>query len=212
MTGIIYKLTVGDYHYIGRTTQTFRARYMAHRKSCFNRSKKSYHTKIYKMFRKLGVNKENWIDMVKYVIVYKPKLKYIDYYEYACININHPYNLNTINKEVYEKYEREFISWGTNKGLSKKQIDKNYYLTIKDNEDYKYNKHIRYLKDKQQLGFKKRMKSNKDKYMIKNRDKVNARKRVKVICLICNCMISKNGKWEHNNSIKHLTNELEYID
>ena len=110
---IIYKLSIGEFHYIGRTITRFSTRYNAHKKSCFNRSKKSYWTKLYVKIRGLGVKKNQWEEKVKYKILYKDCADdEIDFYEMSCININHPYNLNTMSKTITEFYLKPLTKWG----------------------------------------------------------------------------------------------------
>ena len=93
--GIIYKLEVGNYYYIGKTINSFRKRYNQHKKSCFNKCNKTYHSKVYKKFRELKVKKNNWNEMVKYKIIYKCDNVDLSKYEKWCINIKNINSLNT---------------------------------------------------------------------------------------------------------------------
>lgn len=101
MTGIIYKLYIGDYWYIGQTIRTFNCRFSQHNKACFNTFKKSYHTKKYKIIRSFGVKRKTFKTMVKHKIVYKCDIKDLNKYENFCIDLNNPWCLNmVINKTV----------------------------------------------------------------------------------------------------------------
>lgn len=187
---IVYKLIIGDYHYFGMTTQSFRARYMAHKKSCFNRSKKSYWTKLYKSIRELGVKKSAWEDKVKYKIIYKDCADdEIAYYEYACINTSNPWNLNTMDKDVPEFFKKELVKWGT-------IIDKPKYDRERQKEWCNKNK-------------EKRAEVSKN-YVNRNKDKVSKKKsewyNEKVLCEVCNCEVSKGNYPRHTRSTKHIRN------
>ncbi len=147
MTGIIYKLKVGNYYYIGQTKQKFKTRINQHRRDCFNKKKKGYETKKYKKFRELGVNKDNWCDMVKGHIVYECEINEMMYYEYALININDPYCLNTCFKEVDAFFIHDYKERGSR---TLEDIKKYKKLWNEKNEGYfkEYSKN-RYEKNKE---------------------------------------------------------------
>lgn len=69
--GFVYKLTIGDYFYIGITNTLLSTRYNQHRDSCFKRCKGCYHMKKYKYIRDYIRKKEgrtpNKNDFKKYV-------------------------------------------------------------------------------------------------------------------------------------------------
>jgi len=110
--GIIYRLSIGDFWYVGRTTRTFKARYNQHKKACFNTRKKQYWCKKYLKFRQLGVKRHNWDEMVKWVIVKDCDNKYLDYYENFFIDLECPLNINTQGKKVFERYEKDLTRCG----------------------------------------------------------------------------------------------------
>ena len=96
----IYKLVIGNditksYHYIGRTNK-LNVRYLSHKKSCYNRSKKSYHRKVYKKIRELGIKKDNFKEYVKMRLVATDTKENIRKLERLLINKEHSYNLNMI--------------------------------------------------------------------------------------------------------------------
>ena len=111
--GLIYKLYIGDYFYIGKTINKFMVRYNNHKNSCFYKRKQEYNTKKYIKFRELGVNKDNWNEKIKYKIIYECDNDYLYCYENLCINLDNPYSLN-INKININKIEKvEVKNWGT---------------------------------------------------------------------------------------------------
>lgn len=193
---IIYKLTVGNYWYIGRTTNSFRSRFRAHCKSCFNRSKRSYHSKIYKTMRKLGVKKSTWDEQVKNHIVYVCSDEYVDYYEYALINSKCPWSLNTEDKDVKEKYEKQLVKWGTRTEEDLKNKKKNYYKKYKEREQRKSrNRQVNYREN------------NKDEINERTRNQYQYNKRFKCQCCNSNVMIKAHYK-RHLKTKKHLKNSL----
>ena len=154
--GIIYKLKVGDYFYIGRTTShNVNTRWSSHKKACFNTSKKGYWCKVYKKFRELGVRRHNWDDMVVKTVVYdKVDNDYIYCYEYLCINIDHPLNLNTqSDKNITEIYKKVLKKWGTRTKEDIKEYHKKYRKEhikqhreyIKENKEKNKEKHKKYI-------------------------------------------------------------------
>ena len=103
--GYVYKITIGPYYYIGITDTTIKCRYSKHKKTCFNRVKKSYHQKVYKVIReylkhKTGhINKE---DFNKYVNIKKVTEIYTNRYdlkrlETMLINLKNDWCINSIN-------------------------------------------------------------------------------------------------------------------
>ncbi len=125
-TGIIYKLTIGDYFYVGRTKGRFSTRYNSHKKSCFNRRKKTYNSKKYKIIRQLGVKRDNWNQLVKWKIIYNCPMEYLECYERHCIyiSVNNPFCLNTQFIHVDKIYTKTIVNWGTLTTEDKKRRDR----------------------------------------------------------------------------------------
>ena len=97
----IYKLTIGNdlkdyYWYIGQTNKP-KTRLNHHKKTCYNKSKKSYHRKLYTQIRKLtGYNKTNFNNFVKMKILTYTDKSNINKLERLLINKKNHYNLNMI--------------------------------------------------------------------------------------------------------------------
>ena len=195
--GIIYKLIVGDWHYIGRTINSFRGRYMAHRKSCFNRSKTAYHSKVYKKFRELGVKKDNWTEMVQYKIIYECHNDWLDCYEYMSINVNNYYNLNTMNKkDIKEMYKLKIERVGT---LSPEQRKINRKITNDINNPIN--------------NIKLKLNGRRKIFNAKHNAKHNGEKlKIKVFCEYCNTHSTKSNIHNHNRGVKHSFNVLMNVD
>ncbi len=201
--GIIYKLEIGNYHYYGKTTTRFSTRYNAHKKSCFNRSKRSYWTKLYVKIRELGVKKSQWNEKVKYKIIYKDcEPNEVEYYEFSCINTSNPFNLNTMDKSITAFYTKEVVKWGT-------------YNTPELRKEYR--KEYNSFYDKSDSG-KKTIKKKRDKYnqSVKGKEvnkkywtKRNAKR---YYCECCQQEMSINTSYSHNKTVKHLTNQMEWIE
>ena len=104
----MYKLTIGSYYYIGITDTTIRNRYSGHKRSCFNRRKKTYHQKIYKTIRKemcrilkktvSQLTKKDFSNLVivKQVAVINTSRKDLLSLERELINLNNVWCLNSI--------------------------------------------------------------------------------------------------------------------
>lgn len=94
----IYKLYVGPFVYWGRTNN-LKSRYKQHEKACYNKSKKSYHRKIYKVIRSFtGYNKSKFKDYVKMKKVYEcNNYELIKDIEHKCINRKLWYCLNSLD-------------------------------------------------------------------------------------------------------------------
>ena len=69
--GLIYKLIVGDFWYVGKTINKFKIRYNHHKRDCFNKKGDGYNNLKYVIFRKMGITKDNWNEMVKYEIIFE---------------------------------------------------------------------------------------------------------------------------------------------
>lgn len=227
--GIIYKLEIGNYHYYGKTTTRFSTRYNAHKKSCFNRSKRSYWTKLYVKIRQLGVKKSQWNEKVKYKIIYKNCIENeVEYYEFSCINTSNPWNLNTMDKTITEFYTKEVVTWGTltteEQQHNNRMNSKNHYNNMSKERQQKKNKKIN---DKHNKIKKLRIEKEKEddppieeiteeellikhnesleyqtKYYAENKTRMN----VNSICLICNCNILKRNYNKHCKTRKHIKN------
>lgn len=67
---IIYKLIIigCDFYYYGSTDNKI-VRLEKHKTDCFNKKKKSYHTKKYKTIRELGITKQNFNHKVKMIVI-----------------------------------------------------------------------------------------------------------------------------------------------
>lgn len=92
----IYKLKYKQYYYIGQSNN-YKRRYKQHIKSCFNRCKKSYWTKLYHKLRILGIkNKDDFNNKVKLTIVCICNDENVDFIENNCINMNNYNCLNTL--------------------------------------------------------------------------------------------------------------------
>ena len=201
MTGIIYKLTIGNYFYYGRTVQRFKTRMGQHKKSCFNRSKKSYWTLKYVKMRELGVKKETYDDMVKQQIVYNCPLLLLDCYEYMIIPNGNPWCLNVINKESYEIYEKD--------------ISRDNVLTP---EQRKINIKISTDKSKAKRRANGKSKISKDKYNTKRKENGKQKKwndrnnKKKYFCECCQKEMLDRKKYSHWKSTNHSTNLMMWID
>ena len=144
--GIIYKLIVGDFFYIGKTINSFNVRYSAHKSSCcIKKDKTEYNTKKYIKLRELGVNKENWREKVKYKIIYECNNDLLYCYENLCINLNNPYSLNIYKCNVDKIEKIKVKNWGTRtekdikeqkRRLSKKWRNENKEYVYEYNKKY----------------------------------------------------------------------------
>lgn len=102
--GYIYKLMIGPYYYIGITSCTMKTRYNQHKKSCFNKRKNIYKSKLYSTIRdyiKHNESKSCKSLFEKYVI--QKQVAIIDTswddmkrIESELINLNNEFCLNSI--------------------------------------------------------------------------------------------------------------------
>ena len=111
----IYKLEYKDFYYIG-STNNFKIRLWHHKSNCFNIIKKEYNYKKYKVYRKLGLTKDNFYKELKYEILcdnlYEYEMKvleneFIDLDDVFCIN---GYNSNRTEEQIKEynkKYKKD---------------------------------------------------------------------------------------------------------
>ena len=151
----IYRLSAGtDYYYYGKT-KTISNAYGRHYKNTFNRSGKSYHTKLYSYIRSLGITRETFKDKVLIeFVVYVTKASacnvesnYINLDDDKCLNSM--YSIRKISKKEYKD--------------KKKVYDKEYRKLNKDKRntyDKAYRK-VHYQKNKESQ--KEYRDNNKDK-------------------------------------------------
>lgn len=229
--GIIYKLKCGDYYYIGKTINTFKQRFINHKSDCFNKRNISYNNKKYQKFRELGVNKENWFENIIYTIIYECNDNLLYCYENLVINLNNPYNLNTLKYKIDKIEEVEVNRWGTRTEEDIKQYNKKYY---KNNQEFYKKYQVKYRKNNKNIlqekrdnnkdifneYIKKYRKNNKDKikeyeknriekqkiYKKKNKERLDKRRKGKILCDICNYEISRGQKSKHKKTKKHILN------
>lgn len=124
--------------------------------------------------------------------------------EIDMIIIKNTKELNDIeNKYIiqYNSIEKGYNSQYAKR--TKKESDKAYYEKIKNNPDFKDKRHKLYLKYKNNKDYKERMRKNNKIHYQKNKDKINAYKKEKIICE-CGSIVSRRGIAEHKRTKKHL--------
>ena len=184
--GTIYKLSIGDYWYVGQTYQRFSTRYKQHKKGCFNKCKKAYWTKKYLTIRQQGVKKDTWDKIVKYeLLMENVRPEELNYYEMKFIDKGCPFNMNTLGHKVGDTVIiQPLIKKGT---LTEEQKKENYCKSQK--------KSIKVRKT--------------------NQTRLNNMKKYygeELFCECCQKKLKRSSLHKHKKSITHLTNEMEWIE
>tara|TARA_R110000787_G_scaffold39531_1_gene98979 strand:- start:283 stop:909 length:627 start_codon:yes stop_codon:yes gene_type:complete len=197
--GLIYKLIVGDFWYVGKTINKFKIRYNHHKRDCFNKKGDGYNTLKYVIFRKMGVSLKNWNEMVKFKIVYECNDNLLYSYENLSINLDDPWCLNMIGCKIDKIIEVEVVRWGTTTKKMKKEQRHKYYL-----DNIEKLKIIREEnKDKIKLYDKKHYEDNKE--MRKEQMKKHYENNKNYECKCCNSnMMTKGDYNKHIKTKKHI--------
>ena len=120
----VYKLEYKDFYYIG-STNDFKQRLWDHKSRCFNIKKKEYNYKKYKVFRKLGLTKDNFYKEIKHEIlcdkIYEYEMKvleneFIDLDDVFCLNCC----IENLTEEQKKEYQKEYREKNKDK-INKKQ-------------------------------------------------------------------------------------------
>lgn len=169
--GIIYKFEIGKYWYVGQTKHTMEYRFREHYRSCCDEfSKINDNSKKYIIMRKLGINRNNFFEMVKCKVIVNCRLDELEYYENLNIELGE-LNLNTQHSFKYLNgyYRKDYIEYGTLTEEEKKEhILINYENFYLNNKDYN---------EKYYLGNSEKIKQRSRDYHMKNRDVLNLKKK-----------------------------------
>lgn len=93
-------------------------------------------------------------------------------------------------REGYYQQKLDTVENGYNMcyaGRTKKKSDAVYFQKMKGNQKFQDKRHKNYLNAKEKEGFKERQKKAMDKYTNNNRDKINARRRLRRLEKKKNC-------------------------
>tara|TARA_R110000787_G_scaffold110227_1_gene218875 strand:- start:496 stop:1158 length:663 start_codon:yes stop_codon:yes gene_type:complete len=219
--GIIYKLLVGDFWYVGKTINSFKSRYNQHKSMCFNKNKKDYNSKKYIIMRKMGVSLKNWNDKVKYEIIFEGDNKWLYCYENLSIKLDDPWCINTLCCKIDKIEPVEVNRWGTMTKDMIKEQGKKYREEHKEQikiyresrKEYykKYNEKYYNDNKKQRLEQMKKY-NNNNKEQIKKNSKKYYENNKNYMCSLCKT--KKLGKGDYNKHcktkkhLKHLKNKL----
>jgi len=194
--GMIYVIRCNDKNvideYIGSTTEFIKRRYV-HKNSVINEKCQGYNTKIYQTIRENG-GWENWsmIMIEEYPCENKRQLEMRE----EQIRSERKASLNVIKAFISEEEKKDY-----QKIYNPLYYDKNREKCLEQKKEY-YKKNIELIQ-KYRDDNKEIIKIKSQEYEKKNKEKRNARGRVKITC-ICGSSICLDKKARHEKSQKHL--------
>lgn len=118
----IYKLCYKNYYYIGSTIDIPK-RMNKHKSRCFNENDKGYNYKVYTKFRELGININNFNNLIKIILDECYEYENKKELENVYIDIEDKYCLN-VKKENQNRYNED--------GTLNKEYDRNYHNNKKN--------------------------------------------------------------------------------
>jgi hypothetical protein len=192
---IIYKIVCNDVNikdlYVGSTTN-FVKRKNAHKSNCNNINSKEYNYYVYEFIRNNG----GWINFNMVIVEKYPcndKMEACKKERYWIETLN-----ATLNKIIPSRIRKEYYE--DNK-LTIQEQKQNYY---KDNKSKISEQKQNYYEDN-----KSKILEHVKIYYENNKTQISVKKRkVKLICDVCNCKIRKSNIQQHNKTIKHQNNLL----
>lgn len=217
MVFYIYKMK--DIKYIG-STNDIKLRTETHKTSCYNKNSKDYNYLIYQYIREKQMDIE-----LKILGVYKRKCSFKirrlveQYYinEYNSVNNGlNTYNAFFNRKKYLKKYNKQYREENKdklneynkkyNKEYNKQYYEKNKNKLIEKQKEY-YEENKEYYKKRYEKNKEKELKRFK-KYYEDNKKKINEKKKQKINCCKCNCLIRKDSLKRHQKSKKCLKYNL----
>ena len=216
INGVVYKLFCKDYNdcYVGSTTD-FHQRKRQHKTNWNNENSKNYNLKVYKFIRE-----HNGFDSWEFEVL--EQNEYENKYLLRDREANFVKILkSTLNSAIPNRTQQEYYE--NNKGKIKeyhKEYSKNnkeklneYSKIYRENNKEKLNEYNKKYNEDNKDKLNEYRENNKEhrkeydkKYREDNLDKIKEYKKEKVLCIVCNCYIRRNGLSEHKKTKKHIKN------
>jgi hypothetical protein len=185
----IYKIYLNEDVYVGSTTN-YNARINKHKSNCNNPNSKKYNYFIYQFIRDNG----GWDKFNKKIITETDKtgkeLLELERYYIETLKSNLNSQIPTRSNKDYREDNKDKI----------KEQKKKYYETNIDKKKEKDKQYYEKNKDK--------IKEQKKEYCDNNREKINKKQNEKIICDICNSIVSRVNLLRHQRSNKCIACKL----
>jgi hypothetical protein len=203
--GLIYKICCNDENikdiYIGSTVD-FKSRKLRHKSNCYNEKAKEYNFKLYKFIRDNG-EWENWT--------------MIELYKYPCVNKNElSQEEDRVMMELKSSLnsQRAFRTEEEKKASSKKYRDDNRETIKKYNIEYRDDNRETINKQKTEYRANNRetIRKRNAEYRAKNKETISMRKKEKIECVNCGCMVVRPYISKHMKSNKCISHNKPPIE